>query len=517
MIGGLALFGLVGAWLLRAEANTGGQPGAFMQYGVGARALGMAGAFYAIADDSSAAYWNPAGLAQMQHREFGSMQATLFAGTKFNYYSYAHPTATKGTWALSMTQLTASGFEKVEAKFDPSTGEPTLISQSGTFSDEQRALGISWGKEVTETMSFGAFFKQVTRTLDGSSDSHMGLDIGMLRKMSPIYKLGIGMQNVFSRASGDTDDKLPVTMKIGNSLQLFKQRLIFGLDGEKGQETDLRFRFGGEFWASRWFALRFGLLGAPQIQETDFGFGFRFKRISLDIANGIHDLGSTTRISASFRFGRSKDEASSDKVKGLIQAGFEAFKEGNFTLAALRINQAVDAEPNNKQVKAMLARLQTVVTYVPQAQGGEEFQTFVRKGVISYVDGRDLRASVNALRYAFNKNPKDEKLLQLLNLVEKEYGVQELTRRPEGPETFTFIDQKIYDARQAVYDGKYDLAIRRAQDVLDLEPANITALEIMGSAFFLMEEKSKAKAVWKRVLEIDPGNKVVGEFLRQIP
>ena len=38
----------------------------------------------------------------------------------------------------------------------------------------------------------------------------------------------------------------------------------------------------------------------------------------------------------------------------------------------------------------------------------------------------------------------------------------------------------------------------------------------MGSAFFMMEEKAKAKAVWKRVLEIDPNNKTVGEFIKRI-
>jgi tetratricopeptide (TPR) repeat protein len=113
-------------------------------------------------------------------------------------------------------------------------------------------------------------------------------------------------------------------------------------------------------------------------------------------------------------------------------------------------------------------------------------------------------------------NSKDENLLKMLNLVENEAGVSEITRRIEGPEQFTFVDQKIYDARQAIYDGKYDLAIRRTQDVLDLEPNNVTALEIMGSAFFLMEDKEKAKTVWKRVLDIDPKNKTVGEFIKQI-
>lgn len=498
-------------------AESGGRPGAFLEFGVGARALGMGGAFFAIADDATAAYWNPAGLAYLQRKEFTTMQATLFEQTSFNYMGYAHPTATKGTFSLGMTQLTSGGFEKVDAVFDPATGEPTSVTKGGTFADQQRATAFSWGKEATETTAFGISLKQITRQLASSSDSTMALDVSALRRMSPFYTLALGIQNVYSKTGGDTDDKFPVIVKVGNSLRLFKDRLLMGFDVSKPQASDINWRFGGEYWAARWFAFRFGLLAAPQIQETDFGFGFRFQRLQIDLAQGIHDLGASTRMSVTFRFGRSRDDRSADQVKVLVEQGYQAFKDGDFQLAALRLNQALDASPNNKQVKAMLVRLQTVVTYVPQAQGGEEFQTYVRRGVISYVDGRDLRSSVNALRYAYNKNPKDEKTLTLLNVVEKEAGVSELTRRADGPEQFTFVDQKLYDARQAIYDGKYDLAIRRAQDVLDLEPNNVTALEIMGSAFFMMEEKSKAKAVWRRVIEIDPNNKVVGEFIKRIP
>ncbi len=496
--------------------ESGGQPGAFLQYGVGARALGMGGAFYAVADDATAAYWNPAGLAYLQRKEITTMQATLFAQTAFTYMGYANPTTTRGTFALGITQLTSTGFEKVNAVFDPATGEPTSITKAGSFADTQRAIALSWGREATETMAFGLSVKQVSRQLDSSSDSHLALDIAAMRIMGPNYHMALGVQNVFNKAGGDTADRLPVILKIGNSVRAFKERLILGFDIQKSQTADLNWRFGGEYWAARWFAFRFGILAAPQIQETDFGFGLRFRRLQLDLAQGIHELGASTRMSVTFRFGRSRDDRSADQIKNLIQQGFEAFRDGDFQLATLRLNQALDAAPNNHQVKAMLARLQTVVGFVPQATGGEEFQTYVRKGVISYVDGRDMKGSVNALRYAYNKNPKDDKLLALLNLVEKEAGVSEVTRRIDGPDTFTFVDQKLYDARQAIYDGKYDLAVRRSQDILDLEPANVTALEIMGSAFFLMEEKAKAKAVWKRVLEIDPKNKVVAEFIKQI-
>ena len=34
----------------------------FLKIGVGARAIGMGGAFVAVADDATAIYWNPAGI-----------------------------------------------------------------------------------------------------------------------------------------------------------------------------------------------------------------------------------------------------------------------------------------------------------------------------------------------------------------------------------------------------------------------------------------------------------------------
>ncbi len=41
----------------------------FLKIGVGARAIGMGGAFAATADDITAMYWNPAGLARVYGRE----------------------------------------------------------------------------------------------------------------------------------------------------------------------------------------------------------------------------------------------------------------------------------------------------------------------------------------------------------------------------------------------------------------------------------------------------------------
>ena len=51
------------------SAGVGTTAGQFLRVGLGARAVGLGGAFSALADDVTAIYWNPAGLAQIENRE----------------------------------------------------------------------------------------------------------------------------------------------------------------------------------------------------------------------------------------------------------------------------------------------------------------------------------------------------------------------------------------------------------------------------------------------------------------
>ncbi len=51
--------------------------GGYALSGVGSRAIGMGGAFRGLADDWSAAYWNPAGLTQLEKSEFNSMLVAI--------------------------------------------------------------------------------------------------------------------------------------------------------------------------------------------------------------------------------------------------------------------------------------------------------------------------------------------------------------------------------------------------------------------------------------------------------
>ena len=66
--------------------------GEFLNVGAGARALGMGGAFVAVADDGTTAYWSPGGLPALTSKEISFMYCQQFKNlVKTNYISYVHP------------------------------------------------------------------------------------------------------------------------------------------------------------------------------------------------------------------------------------------------------------------------------------------------------------------------------------------------------------------------------------------------------------------------------------------
>lgn len=74
----------------------------------------------------------------------------------------------------------------------------------------------------------------------------------------------------------------------------------------------------------------------------------------------------------------------------------------------------------------------------------------------------------------------------------------------------------IEDAQFAVYEGALDRALARTRDALKADPDNVTALELLGSIHYLLEQKDEARAAWTRVLELDPGNTLVPGFLKRL-
>src|SRR6185295_19386651 len=85
------------AVLVPAPAAATRYAGEFLRIGVGARALGMGSAFVGLADDGTAAYWNPAGIATLERHEITAMHAEQFGSiVQYDFLSYVMPIGSPG-------------------------------------------------------------------------------------------------------------------------------------------------------------------------------------------------------------------------------------------------------------------------------------------------------------------------------------------------------------------------------------------------------------------------------------
>lgn len=488
-----------------------------MSWGAGARSLAMGRAFLAVADDASAVYWNPAAMVQLKHKEIMFLQATLHEETSYNYMSYVHPTSKAGAWGVSMTKLDSGGFEKVEIVTDGS-GNITSINNVGSFTVGQQAMTLAYGKQVTEKLAMGISLKRISTSIDAFSQSFSAIDASVFTRVKKNYRFGVAIQNAVSQAPAESNDRLPLTIRIGNAYSLLNERIILAADINSNRATGMGWNLGTEYWASRKVAFRMGLENRDGlITETTGGLGFNFSRLNLDLAVGLSELGMSQRVSLGFKFGKSADNNRDKETERLIKAGNAAFAKGNYAQAVAKLEAALQVDPSNKALQGMIDKLNGIAGSIPAATGDGEVDRLVRQGVSAYVSG-DLTTAYDSLRTAFEKNPSNPRLMNFTNRIARLAG-QPLVEPPRSSVSgarWTLVDQKLHDSLQAIYEGRYDVAINKCEEVLRIDPSNVTAIGRMGASFFLLGEKDKAIKLWKRALELEPNNQTAIEYLKQL-
>ena len=141
----------------------------FLQIDVGARAMAMGGAFVALANDASALYWNPAGLSAMAGSELIATHTEWLGDLKFDYLGVALDVG-GGVAGVSLTYFSV-----------PDMVVRTLDRQEGTgetFSAADMALGLSYGRAVTDRFSIGVTGKYIQQRVWHSQATAFALDIG---------------------------------------------------------------------------------------------------------------------------------------------------------------------------------------------------------------------------------------------------------------------------------------------------------------------------------------------------
>jgi hypothetical protein len=298
--------------------------GEFLATGVGARALGMGGAFVAVADDATAGYWNPAGLIFVQRREAVFMHSERF-GDIVNYDA--------GSFAQQLgsenANRSAFGFSFVRTGIDD-IGYTALDSTTQRpyvyrwVSDAEWGFFLSYGRLWTGSLAVGGSAKVLRKSVGDDSALGIGFDLAALVRPWRRLSLGLNVQDAtttFLAWKKETETILP-TAKLGVAYPF----QIPAIGGKLTLAADIDARFEGRKYATAYWIgsasadLRLGLeylyrerlalrLGQERSGENAFAAGAGI-RVPFG-GNAIHvdyaflenaDLDDTHRVSGSFVF-----------------------------------------------------------------------------------------------------------------------------------------------------------------------------------------------------------------------
>ncbi len=230
-----------------------GQPGAFLRYGVGGRALGMGRAFTAVSNDASGIYWNPAGIMGVKRIEFHSMYSNLYYDSQFAFMGLVVPRPFSETESSFLNTLfgenSSIGIGWVGLSMVNFTQRTHWGHDLDHFSFQENALILAYAREFAGSLGIlkTGFNLKVMRqeypnlqaASNFSSDPKevaFGGDFGMIFQPinAPLFniislkyllplQLGISVQNLvrpgWKTADGNRD-KFPVILRTGASYRL---------------------------------------------------------------------------------------------------------------------------------------------------------------------------------------------------------------------------------------------------------------------------------------------------------
>ncbi|MGE5400480.1 MAG: PorV/PorQ family protein [Ignavibacteriales bacterium] len=163
---------ICGTNILMAQSKVGTTVANFLTIPVGPRATGMGGAFVAVANDATTAYWNPGGLSRLSSSEFSVVHSEWLVGTSLNWLGVAIKFDADNTLGLSVNQL-AYGKEDITTVDQPNgTGQ--------TWDAQDIAFSLSYARNLTDRFSIGGSVKYIQQRIYNESASAFALDIGLL-------------------------------------------------------------------------------------------------------------------------------------------------------------------------------------------------------------------------------------------------------------------------------------------------------------------------------------------------
>ena len=301
--------------------SEGSAAAAFLKIGVGARAVGMGGAYTAVSDDPYAMYWNPAGLALLTGRNLAFTHNDYFAGFTQEYAAYTAPAPHIGLLPSGSVKngVVGASFNyfyygnDLERRSGNYEGLNDLSPVEGKFGANDMAFSLGYGGSLGGALKAGAEVKLIQQSIDTRSAASAALDLGALYDFDwqgRAFTAGLAVRNLGPGIKFiDRRYPLPMTASAGLSTRLYKKSLLLSLDLSKPIDNYPSLALGLEQKLAGRLFLRAGYRYRQHGNETGglsgfaFGLGFAAGTFTFDYAlSPFGDLGNTQRLSAALRF-----------------------------------------------------------------------------------------------------------------------------------------------------------------------------------------------------------------------
>jgi protease IV len=244
-----------------------------LKEGVGTRALGMGGAYTAIAGDASAIFYNPAGLAEPG---FGYTNGSLDSQETNHEFTY------------SLLKLGYLGY--AEGKVDSPNGD--LINFSA-FGFGNKHGWLNWGTN----------YKTFDSLIGGVPASGWSGDLALLMRITPQFKVGVVAQDVLT-----TQARLaPASLRVGLAYKPFtSNQLILAADAELYRSQPFDGHLGIETSVVPGLSFRGGLDGSNPTAGASFDVAFFTLDYALQFLPGDQNI---QRFEAGFKFSLERERS----------------------------------------------------------------------------------------------------------------------------------------------------------------------------------------------------------------
>lgn len=273
----------------------------------GARANGMGHAFVAVADDATAAWWNPGGLAFTGRKNVGLMHSQLVPDLDndvyYEFIGFNAPYSDVGTWSIAVVYLT----------YGESQGTDQQGNNTDKFRSWEGAILGSFALPITEKLGVGItgkFFHAdlapadlTLEKIDGSG-STVAVDAGLLWKLSKNLTLGSSLTNMgpdISYIDQNQSDPLPFTLRAGFNFEPLndevshwlitfdvEQSLVWLITTAVNTRRSEVYHVGTEYTYINLLSGRIGYIYDQDgdIKDATYGLGFTIRdKVSFDYAN----------------------------------------------------------------------------------------------------------------------------------------------------------------------------------------------------------------------------------------